>query len=128
MCVNEDGCCRSVNYKKNSLNDEKENCELLHVTPAEEHGLLEVHIDYDHYVLLQPNRVSECYTCIYGITCPEINYPKAHDEKAMQSLPKVSSYLYSAQHLISNLSGNNFGMQISYCIRRNRPRDFFATP
>jgi hypothetical protein len=78
MCVNEDGCCRSVNYKKNSLNDEKENCELLHVTPAEEPGLLEVHIDYAHYVLLQPKRVSECYTCIYGITCPEIYYPMAH--------------------------------------------------
>ena len=61
MCVNEDGCCRSVNYKKNYRyrNDEKENCELLHVTPAEEPGLLEVHIDYDHFVLLQPNRVSE---------------------------------------------------------------------
>jgi hypothetical protein len=59
MCVNEDGCCISVNYKKNSLYDEKENCELLHVTSAEEPGLLEVHIDYDHYVLLQPNRVSD---------------------------------------------------------------------
>jgi hypothetical protein len=64
MCVNEDGCCRSVNYKKNSLYDEKENCELLHVTPVDEPGLIEVHPDYDHYVLLEPNRVSEGYKYI----------------------------------------------------------------
>ncbi|CAB3998829.1 RNA-directed DNA polymerase from transposon BS [Paramuricea clavata] len=59
MCLNEDGCCRSVNYKKNSLCDEKENCELPHVTPAEEPGLLKEHPDYDHYVLLQPNRIDQ---------------------------------------------------------------------
>ena len=64
MCLNEDRCCRSINYKKNSLCDEKKNCELLHVTPAEEPELLEEHPDYDHYVLLQPNRVSEGYTDI----------------------------------------------------------------
>ncbi|CAB3997803.1 Sushi, von Willebrand factor type A, EGF and pentraxin domain-containing 1, partial [Paramuricea clavata] len=63
MCVNEDVCCRSVNYRKNSLYDEKENCELLHVTSAEEPGHLEVDIDYDHYVLLHPNRDSTKLNC-----------------------------------------------------------------
>ncbi|CAB4011467.1 Angiopoietin-related 7, partial [Paramuricea clavata] len=63
LCFNEDVCCRSINYKKNSLSVEKGNCELLHVTPAEEPGLLEEHPGYDHYVLLQPNRDSTKLNC-----------------------------------------------------------------
>lgn len=61
LCLLKHKCCRSVNYRKNDACNEMLNCELLHDkgTDAERSGLLTPGSNFDHYVLLQPNRVSE---------------------------------------------------------------------
>ena len=57
-----DACCRSVNYNTRCLSSQnKTNCELLHGVASEEPGLLRLQENFNHLVLLQPNRVS-CYT------------------------------------------------------------------
>ena len=53
--MEQDKCCRSVNFRKNLLSGE--NCELLHEVATEKSDHLIEDPDFDYYVLLQPNRV-----------------------------------------------------------------------
>ena len=57
----DDGCCRSVNYRKKCLNPSDENCELLHILASEMKEEFESNKDYDHYILLEPKRVISNY-------------------------------------------------------------------
>ena len=63
LCLNEDASCRSTNFRKTS-NSEK-NCELLRDVHAEKPDLLLGDVQFDHYQLLDPNRVSMNRFCKY---------------------------------------------------------------
>jgi hypothetical protein len=56
LCLNEDTSCRSTNFRKTSNSDK--NCELLREVHAEKPDLLLEDVQFDHYQLLDPNRVS----------------------------------------------------------------------
>ena len=57
-CVNE-SCCRSVNYRKRNCDDAYGNCELIHSQGTETPQNLVNDQKFDHYILLQPRRVSK---------------------------------------------------------------------
>jgi hypothetical protein len=57
-CVLEDESCRSVNFRKTSTYEGKENCEFLHAVDSENPELLYKDENFDYYILLQPKRVS----------------------------------------------------------------------
>ena len=62
-CLNHN-CCRSVNYNKKCSSSEcKDNCELLHYVASEQREQMKHDENFDHLVLLQPNRVS--YIILY---------------------------------------------------------------
>jgi hypothetical protein len=56
LCLSEDTSCRSTNFRKTSNSDK--NCELLRDVHAEKPDLLLEDVQFDHYQLLDPNRVS----------------------------------------------------------------------
>jgi hypothetical protein len=56
LCLNEDSSCRSTNFGKTSNSDK--NCELLRDVHSEKPDLLLNDDQFDHYQLLDPNRVS----------------------------------------------------------------------
>ena len=57
FCVRDEETCRSVNFKKDT-NDE-ENCELLKTVDSEEPvNSLKKDENFDYYILLEPKRVS----------------------------------------------------------------------
>ena len=64
LCLNEDTSCRSTNFRKTASNSDK-NCELLREVHAEKPDLLLEDVQFDHYQLLDPNRVSMNRSCIY---------------------------------------------------------------
>ena len=61
LCMLEDECCQSVNYRKSCAG--QKNCELLRTLASEKPEVLEKDVNFDHYVLLQPKRVSDCNVC-----------------------------------------------------------------
>jgi hypothetical protein len=56
LCLNEDTSCRSINFRKTSNSDK--NCELLRDVHSEKSDLLLKDDQFDHYQLLDANRVS----------------------------------------------------------------------
>jgi hypothetical protein len=68
LCLNEDTSCRSTNFGKTSNSDK--NCELLRDVHSEKPDLLLNDDQFDHYQLLDPNRVSmNRYIYILENTC-----------------------------------------------------------
>ena len=68
LCLNEDTSCRSTNFRKTSNSDK--NCELLRDVHSEKPDLLLNDDQFDHYQLLDPNRVSmNRYIYILENTC-----------------------------------------------------------
>ena len=59
MCVTEHDCCRSVNYGKKPHSGGEKNCQLLLGLASEKPDLLINDTNFHHYILLQPNRVSD---------------------------------------------------------------------
>ena len=53
-----DKSCRSVNFRKMSVNDGTGNCQLLNGVDSENPELLHKDEHFDYYILLQPNRAS----------------------------------------------------------------------
>ena len=58
QCTLQDKLCRSVNFRKKSVNNGSGNCELLHHVYSEYPELLYKDKNFDHYKLLLPKRVS----------------------------------------------------------------------
>lgn len=48
-------CCRSTNFRKIPINDDRENCELLHALADEEPEKLERKDTYDYLVVGRDN-------------------------------------------------------------------------
>ncbi len=59
QCMLQDESCRSVNFRKTSTCEQKDNCEFLTAVASENPELLHKNGQFDHYILLQPIRVSE---------------------------------------------------------------------
>ena len=91
-CVNK-SCCRSVNFRKRNCDDSYGNCELIHVQGTENPQNLVKDEEFDHYILIQPQKTFNCgcmsckqdieecsvvgkrCNCLYGqdgMTCGEI--------------------------------------------------------
>lgn len=68
LCLQDD-CCRSVNYKKRCLLSENStNCELLHGVAAERPEQLKPDENFNHLVILQPNKVYNYYELLLRIS------------------------------------------------------------
>ena len=58
--MEQDKLCRSVNFRKNPVNNNPGNCELLYDVVSDDHAeLLYEDEHFDYIVLLQPIRVSK---------------------------------------------------------------------
>ena len=68
LCKTEEKSCRSVNFKKISNCDK--NCELLEDVASEKPKYLLEDEQFDHYLLLDANRVSDARTLVFH------SYPK----------------------------------------------------
>ena len=58
QCVLQDKSCRSVNFRKNSVANDSENCQLLYRVDSENPKFVHKDERFDYLILLQPNRVS----------------------------------------------------------------------
>lgn len=58
QCVLQDKSCRSANFRKRSVINETENCQLLYRIDSENPKFLQKDERFDYLILLQPNRVS----------------------------------------------------------------------
>jgi hypothetical protein len=73
QCMLQDKSCRSVNFRKMSVNDGAGNCQLLYGADSENPELLHEDEHFDYYVLLQPNRVSiNRANAVITMTCMHI--------------------------------------------------------
>ena len=57
MSCAHDTCCRSVNFKRNSVHKEFGDCELLHNVKNSSSSELEKHEMYEHIPLFDPRKV-----------------------------------------------------------------------
>jgi hypothetical protein len=71
LCVSEDTSCRSINFRKTSNCDK--NCELLKDVASERPELLLKNEQFDHYILLNPKRVSMNHFTLKKFICVQWN-------------------------------------------------------
>ena len=77
-----DKSCRSANFNKTATSGGEKNCELLKTVHSEEDaGSLKRNENFDHYIILSPERVSTIlseYVCILFINTVYLNRISSH--------------------------------------------------